>query len=69
MTTGAGIHLWRGARQGPPLNRDQLLMLQEDNVGEAWRAAGLFKLRSLSFAEGIERYLNPDWSCADAGKE
>ena len=25
--------------------------------------------RALSFAEGIERYLNPDWSCADAGKE
>jgi uncharacterized protein YbjT (DUF2867 family) len=55
--------------KAPPLNRDQLLMLQEDNVGEEWLATGLFKLRSLSFAEGIERYLNPDWSCAGEWKE
>lgn len=41
----------------PPLNRDQLLMLQEDNVGDNEAAAKLFKLEASSFASGIVRYL------------
>lgn len=43
----------------PPLNRDQLLMLQEDNVGDSEAANKLFKLEASSFAAGIARYLTP----------
>jgi NADH dehydrogenase len=43
--------------KAPPLNRDQLLMLQEDNVGDPQRAKELFQLRSPRFREGIARYL------------
>jgi NADH dehydrogenase len=42
----------------PPLNRDQLLMLQEDNVGDSEPAARLFELRQESFEGGIRRYAN-----------
>jgi uncharacterized protein YbjT (DUF2867 family) len=38
----------------PPLNRDQLIMLQEDNVGDARPANELFGLPPLEFKEGIE---------------
>ena len=41
----------------PPLNRDQLLMLQEDNVGDCQWTAEMFGLRPVSFAEGIARFL------------
>jgi uncharacterized protein YbjT (DUF2867 family) len=44
-------------RKPPPLNRDQLLMLQEDNVGDARPANELFGLASLEFKEGIA-YVN-----------
>jgi len=44
-------------RKAPPLNRDQLIMLQEDNVGNAERANELFGLKAASFREGIRRYL------------
>ena len=44
-------------RKAPPLNRDQLVMLQENNVGEPGWAVELFGLRQNSFAEGIARYL------------
>jgi NADH dehydrogenase len=44
-------------RRPPPLNRDQLLMLQEDNVGDGKPAAELFALKPLRFREGIARYL------------
>jgi len=44
-------------RQAPPLNRDQLLMLQEDNVGDPQPATALFQLEARSFAEGIAAYL------------
>jgi NADH dehydrogenase len=44
----------------PPLNRDQLLMLQEDNVGDSQWTAGMFGLRQVQFAEGIARYLNAE---------
>jgi hypothetical protein len=39
------------------LNRDQLLMLREDNVGNPQPARQLFNLPTLSFREGIQRYL------------
>ncbi len=45
--------------KAPPLNRDQLLMLQEDNVGNAEPAAQIFDLEPDSFADGIARYLKP----------
>jgi uncharacterized protein YbjT (DUF2867 family) len=44
-------------RQPPPLNRDQLLMLQEDNIGDPAPANDLFGLEQKGFREGIERYL------------
>jgi uncharacterized protein YbjT (DUF2867 family) len=43
--------------QAPPLNRDQLIMLQEDNVGDPRPANDLFKLRPRAFKEGIRAYL------------
>lgn len=43
----------------PLLNRDQLLMLQEDNVGDVGPAEQMFDLRQSTFAEGIRKYLNP----------
>jgi NADH dehydrogenase len=46
-------------RKAPPLNRDQLLMLQEEHVGNPQRANELFKLPPVSFREGITRYLRP----------
>jgi len=42
-----------------PLNRDQLLMLKEDNVGNAQPANELFGLKPISFREGIASYLTP----------
>jgi len=45
------------ARGIPPLNRDQLLMLQEDNVGDCQWTAEMFGLRHISFAKGIARFL------------
>lgn len=41
----------------PPLNRDQLLMLREDNVGDAITANELFGLKHERFAVGIGHYL------------
>jgi len=41
----------------PPLNRDQLIMLREDNVGDPEPAMELFGLRPGPFREGIGRYL------------
>ncbi|MHB1309619.1 MAG: Rossmann-fold NAD(P)-binding domain-containing protein, partial [Limisphaerales bacterium] len=40
-----------------PLNRDQLLMLEEDNVGDPRPMIELFGARLESFREGIGRYL------------
>jgi NADH dehydrogenase len=45
-------------RKAPPLNRDQVLMLQEDNVGDGKPADALFSLQHGTFREGIERYVN-----------
>jgi NADH dehydrogenase len=40
-----------------PLNRDQLLMLSEDNLGNPQPANDLFDLRPIRFREGIASYL------------
>jgi NADH dehydrogenase len=44
-------------RRPPPLNRDQILMLQEDNVGEPAPADALFGLRHEPFGEALRRQL------------
>lgn len=44
-------------RKPPPLNRDQLLMLREDNVGLGREAEELFGLIHEPFAAGIKRFL------------
>jgi NADH dehydrogenase len=44
-------------RKAAPLNRDQLIMLQEDNVGNAQPANELFGLRPVPFRAGIGKYL------------
>jgi uncharacterized protein YbjT (DUF2867 family) len=40
-----------------PVNRDQLAMLQEDNLGSPQAADDLFGLHHASFTEGIAKYL------------
>ena len=40
-----------------PLNRDQLLMLLEDNVGDATPAFTLFGIQPTTFEQGIRSYL------------
>jgi Predicted nucleoside-diphosphate-sugar epimerases len=49
--------MFRLIGKAPPLNRDQLKMLREDNVGERMPAEELFTLPPENFAEGINRYL------------
>jgi len=50
--------IYRGLlSKAPPLNRDQLLMLEEDNVGNGRPANELFALRHPGFREGISRQL------------
>jgi len=44
-------------RRAPPFNRDQLLMLQEDNVGDPRPAAELFGLKQTPFREGVANCL------------
>jgi len=46
-------------RQAPPLNRDQVILLGEDNVGDAAWATELLGLHARSFREGIRRFLSP----------
>lgn len=41
--------------QAPPLNRDQLVMLEEDNVGDPQPAQQLFDLPVESFRSGLDR--------------
>ena len=45
-------------RRASPLNRDQLIMLQEDNVGNGQPANALFGLKPVPFQEGIAKYLS-----------
>jgi uncharacterized protein YbjT (DUF2867 family) len=47
----------RVLRRAPPLNRDQLIMLNEDNVGNARPANEMFDLKHPRFREGIGEYL------------
>ena len=47
-------------RRPPPLNRDQLLMLQEHNIGDGKPADELFGLKHLGFRQGITEYLARD---------
>lgn len=51
------IFFGRLLRQPPPLNRDQLLMLQEDNVGEGGPADRAFGLRHGRFLDDLAAYL------------
>lgn len=48
-----------------PLNRDQLLMLQEDNVGVAGPAQELLGLPAMHFKQRIAEYLGGRGSCRD----
>ncbi len=43
----------------PPFTRDQLLMLQEDSVGDPKPAERDFFLQQEEFEEGVARYLKP----------
>lgn len=43
--------------QAPPLNRDQILMLDEDNVGDPWPAAELFGYIPAPFPESLRQFL------------
>jgi len=47
-------------RKPPPLNRDQLRMLQEDNIGNPQPANALFGLQPTPLREGIGRYVKRD---------
>ena len=56
----AGILEWifpKVLGRAPPLNRDQILMLQEGNVGDNSKATELFGLPSIRFRDGINKYL------------
>lgn len=49
--------VWPALMKGPPpLTRDQLLMLQEDNVGDPEAANRLFGLTHESLAQGLQRF-------------
>lgn len=41
----------------PPLTRDQLLMLQEDNITDNNALEAIFKIKPVGFEEGIKEYL------------
>ena len=43
--------------RAPPLNRDQLIMLEEGNTGAGWEANELFRLPEIRFRNGIAKYL------------
>jgi uncharacterized protein YbjT (DUF2867 family) len=45
--------------KAPPLNRDQVIMLQENNAGDPGPAMELFGLEPGAFRSGIARYLAP----------
>lgn len=45
--------------QAPPLNRDQIVMLGEDNVGDPEPACRTFGFEPIRFREGIRRFLAP----------
>ena len=41
----------------PPLNRDQIRMLQEDNIGDPEPACRMFGFEPILFREGVRRFL------------
>jgi hypothetical protein len=45
-------------RRPAPLSRDQILMLEEDKVGNPEAAEREFQIRSISFADGIGAFLH-----------
>ena len=45
-------------RRASPLNQDQLLMLQEDNIGNPESANKSFNLSPVSFGQGIAKFLS-----------
>jgi len=47
-------------RSAPPLNRDQVLMLQEDNIGDPEPAWRLFGIEPVRFSDGIRAFLRPE---------
>ncbi|MCS7091467.1 MAG: complex I NDUFA9 subunit family protein [Verrucomicrobiota bacterium] len=49
----------RVLRRPPLLNRDQLLMLEEDNVGDPSLMERFFELRQPLFREGLQSWLRP----------
>lgn len=51
--------LFAVVRKPPPLNRDQLVMLQEDNVGNMVPAREVFGLQPVGFRAGVAAYLTP----------
>lgn len=55
-------------RRPSPLNRDQILMLREDNVGDPKPAQDLFSLYEPPFLEGISTYLKPSTGAAEAAR-
>ena len=57
QATAAEFLFERVLGKPPPLNRDQLVLLREDNVGDANTANELFGLIHERFATGIGRYL------------
>ena len=50
--------LARCLRVPPPLTRDQILMLEEDNVGDPRPVSELFRFRPIPFREGISTHLS-----------
>ena len=44
-------------RKAPPLNRDQLIMLEEDTLGDPEPAMKIFNYDPIAFRSGIEAYL------------
>jgi len=60
QAVGLELVFRRLLQRAPPLSRDQLLMLQEDNVGNPHPADELFGLQPVPLREGIARYLTRD---------
>ena len=49
--------VWGALGKASPLTRDQLIMLEEDNIGEPDEAIAMFKFAPESFASGIANYV------------
>ena len=54
---GMELLLARCLHLPPPLTRDQILMLQEDNVGDPKPVCELFRFQPISFREGLSIHL------------